>query len=190
MFMKKMSLVTVALATLPAYAADDQMLEEARKVASSLPPKLMAVLQEEIAKGGPEGAIPVCRDQAPKIAGEVASETGWKIKRVSLKVRNEKRAAPDAWERAALEDFDKRIAAGEAPLRMERSEVVDGASGSKEFRYVKALPVQKVCLACHGPTDGIKAEVKAKLNELYPHDQATGYSEGQVRGVISIRRTL
>jgi hypothetical protein len=175
---------------LSAHAADDLLLEEARKVASSLPPRLMAVLQEEIAKGGPEGAISVCRDQAPKIAGELAAGTSWKIRRVSLKVRNEARARPDAWETMALEDFEKRVAAGEAPLRLEKAEVVDGAGGVKEFRYVKALPVQKLCLACHGPTDVIRAEVKAQLNALYPLDQATGYSEGQIRGAISIRRPL
>ncbi|MDH4216833.1 MAG: DUF3365 domain-containing protein, partial [Gallionella sp.] len=89
-----------------ASAGDDALLGEARKVATTLPPKLLATLQEEIKKSGPEGAIPVCKDMAPKMAGEISQQTGWKIKRVSLKTRNEARATPDAWEKVALEDFD------------------------------------------------------------------------------------
>jgi len=180
----------IALLAAMTAQANEALLDEARKVAGSLPPKLMSVLQDEIAKGGAAGAIPVCRDEAPKIAGQVAADTGWKIKRVSLKVRNDQRATPDAWERSALEDFERRLASGEAPLRMEKGETVEGSDGKREYRYVKALPVQKLCLGCHGPSDAIKPEVRAKLQELYPHDQATGYGEGQIRGVISIRKPL
>lgn len=168
-----------------AHAADDAMLGEARKVAMKLPPKLLASLQEEISKSGPEGAIPVCKDMAPKMAGKVFEETGWKIKRVSLKPRNEARAIPDDWEKAALEDFDKRAAAGESPAQLEKGEKV-----GNEYRYVKALPVQPLCLNCHGTADQISPTVKSVLDELYPNDRATGYSLGQIRGVISVRKPL
>lgn len=168
-----------------AHAGDDAMLEEARKVATSLPPKMLAALQEEINKSGPAGAIPVCKDMAPKMAGKVLQETGWKVRRVSLKVRNEARAVPDEWEKAALEDFDKRAAAGEPPAKLEKGEKVGG-----EYRYVKALPVQPLCLNCHGSVDQISDAVKAVLKEHYPNDRATGYSEGQIRGAISVRKPL
>src|SRR3990167_8789377 len=110
-----------------AHAAEDALLGEARKVAMSIPPKLLASLQEEINKSGPEGAIPVCKDMAPKMAGKVLQETGWKVKRVSLKVRNEARAIPDDWEKAALEDFDKRAASGESPAQLENGEKIGRA---------------------------------------------------------------
>ncbi|MCF8199791.1 MAG: DUF3365 domain-containing protein [Sulfuritalea sp.] len=168
-----------------AHASDDAMLGEARKVATSLPPKLLTALQQEINRTGPEGAISVCKDMAPTMGSEVSKETGWKIKRVSLKPRNEKRAIPDAWEKAALEDFDKRAAAGESPKSLEKGEKV-----GDEYRYVKALPVQSLCLNCHGPTDKLKPAVKASLAQHYPNDKGTGYSEGQIRGVISVRKAL
>lgn len=187
--MKKTLFLAAALipsfaATL-AHAGDEAMYEEARKVAMTLPPKLLVALQEEIARTGAEGAISVCKDMAPKMAGEVSQQTGWKIKRVSLKARNDARAIPDAWEKAALEDFDKRAAAGEAPAKLEKGEKV-----GDEYRFVKALPVQSLCLSCHGPADKLKPAVKASLSQHYPNDQATGYSEGQIRGVISVRKGL
>jgi len=187
--MKKVLLVGATLiapfaATLT-HANDEALMAEARKVATTLPPKLIVALQDEIKKSGPEGAIPICKDMAPKMAGEISQQTGWKIKRVSLKARNDARAIPDPWEKAALEDFDKRAAAGEAPGKLEKGEMI-----GNEYRFVKALPVQPLCLSCHGPTDQLSPAIKAALSQNYPNDRATGYSEGQIRGVISVRKTL
>ena len=39
------------------------------------------------------------------MAKAASEQSGWTIKRVSLRNRNPK-AVPDAWERAALEEFD------------------------------------------------------------------------------------
>ena len=118
-------------------------------MASAVPPKLLATLTQAIDKGGPEGAIAVCRDEAPKLAKAASEQSGWSIRRVSLRERNPK-AVPDAWERAALEDFDRRAAAGESPATLEKADVVV-EDGQKMQRYMRALPTQALCLSCHGP---------------------------------------
>lgn len=165
-----------------------QLLEEARKVASSVPPKLLAVLAAEISKGGAENAINVCKEQAPKMAAAASAETGWAIRRVSLRNRNPK-AVPDTWERAVLDDFDKRSAAGEKPAGLEKGEIV--IEGEKKFyRYMKALPTQDICLQCHGTTDKLSPAVKAKLQEVYPQDQAIGYGVGEIRGAMTLKRPI
>ena len=102
-----------------------------------------------------------------------------------MKPRNDARAIPDPWEKAALEDFDKRAAAGESPAKLEKGEKI-----GNEYRFVKALPVQPLCLSCHGPVDQLSPAIKAALGQTYPNDRATGYSEGQIRGVISVRKVL
>jgi hypothetical protein len=171
------------------FAADDAaLLDEARKVATAIPPKLLAVLQDEIQKSGAEGAIPVCRDAAPKMAAAASAQSGWSIRRVSLKNRNPK-AVPDAWERAVLEDFDRRVAAGEKPTALEKGELV--ADGERKiYRYMKALPTQDLCLQCHGTADRITPAVQARLKELYPDDQAIGYGLAEIRGAITIKKPL
>jgi hypothetical protein len=186
----KIRLIAAAAFMLPfactfAHAEEEVLLVEARKVATTLPPKLLVALQDEIAKTGPEGAVPVCKDMAPKMAGEISQQTGWKIKRVSLKARNDARATPDEWEKAVLEDFDKRAAAGESPAKLEKGEKI-----GNEYRFAKALPVQPLCLSCHGPAEQISPAVKTVLGNHYPKDQATGYSVGQIRGVISVRKPI
>lgn len=62
--------------------------------------------------------------------------------------------------------------------------------GVRYFRYIKALPVQAVCLNCHGAEANLAPAVKAKLAFDYPHDKAVGYAEGQVRGGLSVKRPL
>lgn len=181
--------LSATLPAMPVMAADEAaLLDEARKVAVSIPPKLLEVLDEEIRKGGPENAIAVCRDKAPQMAKAASEKTGWAIRRVSLKNRNPK-AVPDAWERAVLEEFERRAASGEKPTGIEKGEVVT-VDGQKMYRYMKALPTQDLCLQCHGTSDRISPATQAKLNELYPEDKAVGYSAAQIRGAITIRKPL
>jgi len=180
----------IAGATLPACAEELALMTEARAAATSLPPRLVTALNEEIARSGPEGAIPVCRDMAPKMAKEIVASTGWQLKRVTLKARNPERATPDAWERKMLEEFDRRAAAGENPAKLEKGEMVEQADGTRAFRYAKALPTQTLCLNCHGAADKLTPAVKARLAEHYPQDRATGYSEGQIRGAIVATKPL
>ncbi len=176
------------LGSLCAFADEAPWVTEARQVASTVPPKLLQVLTEEISKGGPESAVAVCSQKAPQMARTASEQTGWNIRRVSLRQRNPK-AAPDAWERAALEEFDRRAAGGESPAALEKWEVVATAD-HKEYRYMKALAVQQICLACHGATDKLTPEVTKQLKTLYPNDQGTGYALGQIRGAMTIRKAM
>lgn len=188
MTMKKLLLLLNLMVCLPVLAEEAPWLQDARKVASSVPPKLLQVLTEEIAKGGPESAIEVCKEKAPQMAKTASEQTGWSIRRVSLLNRNPK-AVPDGWERAALEDFDRRAAAGESPATLEKGEIV--ANGDrKEYRYLKALPVQQICVACHGAPDQLDPKVKLQLQTLYPADKGVGYAIGQIRGAMTIRKAL
>ncbi|MEW6165800.1 MAG: DUF3365 domain-containing protein [Pseudomonadota bacterium] len=181
-------LATLSLLAAPAFADEAKLAEEARGLPAKMVPKLLEVLTEEIDKGGHAGAISVCREKAPAMAKALSEKTGWSIRRVSLKNRNPK-AVPDAWEQAVLEDFERRLAAGENPATLDRSEVV-AIDGQKTFRYMKALPTQELCLNCHGTPDKVSADVQAKLKELYPDDKATGYGLKQIRGAITAKKAL
>jgi hypothetical protein len=185
---KLLALACCALCAAPVAADEAKLLEEARELPMKMVPKLLEVLQDEIAKGGHASAISVCREKAPAMAKGLSEQTGWAIRRVSLKNRNPK-AVPDAWEVGVLKEFEQRLAAGQSPATMDKSEVVE-MDGKKVMRYMKALPTQELCLSCHGKPNKVSPEVQTKLNELYPADQATGYDTGQIRGAITARKPL
>jgi len=178
----------ILLSVASANAQEPAWVGEARKVAGSVPPKLLAVLTEEIGKNGPEGAILVCRDKAPQLAKAASDETGWSVRRVSLRNRNP-RAVPDGWERAALEDFDRRAASGESATTLEKAEIVT-EGGKQSYRYMRALPTQPLCLNCHGSPEQLTPAVLEKLKALYPDDKAVGYRPGDIRGAITIRKPV
>jgi Protein of unknown function (DUF3365) len=185
--MRKLSMLMLLAAALPAIAADEPWVAEARAVAAAMPPKLAAVLTDAITAGGPESAIAVCREKAPQMAKAASEQSGWQIRRVSLRNRNP-RAVPDEWERATLADFDRRAQAGENPAAMERAELVNDAAGQSTWRYMRGLPTQQMCTACHGTPEQLSAAVSAKLRELYPDDRAVGYLPGTIRGAITLKR--
>jgi hypothetical protein len=188
--MKKSLTLTLLLAALPVLAQDIAALTaDTKKTVLPVVPKVVAAMQEAVATQGVAGAIPVCKETAPALIKEKRQETGWDIRRVSLKTRNAERATPDLWEARQLADFNIRAARGEKPETLEKSEIVS-IDGKPVFRYMKALPAADVCLKCHGPLGELEAGLKAKLAESYPHDQATGYSMGQIRGALTVKRPL
>jgi Protein of unknown function (DUF3365) len=144
-----------------------------------LKPKLKGAIQT----GGLEHAINICSIEAPKIAKNLSEETGWSVKRVSLKPRNKSSAVPDAFERKILEQFNELQIKGEPSSIIEHSKIVD-----KKFRYMKAQAIEGICLNCHG--NSIHPDAKKMINKHYPEDVATGYSLGQIRGAFSLVKDL
>jgi len=188
--MKSLLSISLLLAALPALAQDiGTLTAETKKAVLPVIPKVVAAMQDAIASQGVAGAIPVCKEQAPALIKEVRDSTGWLIRRVSLKTRNAERGTPDLWEVRQLADFNIRAANGEKPETIEKSEIVS-VDGKPVFRYMKALPVGDACLKCHGPAETLDAGLKAKLAETYPQDRATGYSKGEIRGALTVKRPL
>jgi len=120
---------------------------------------------------GPVEALSVCRIEAPKIA-EAASKGGINVGRSSKKLRNPANA-PKPW----MEPF---LAVYEAdPDKREPAVVLIDA---QTVGYVEPIFVEPLCVTCHGAE--LAPDLRAKLDELYPSDQATGYAAGDLRGIF------
>ena len=170
-------------------AQKQAMKKEAQQVTQELVSKLGAALKRALTESGPDGAISVCRDTAPMLANSLSRRTGWKVGRVSLQVRNPLIGLPDAWEQQVLQRFDEQAASGADPAKLHAADIVSEPQADY-FRFMKALPVKPLCLTCHGSEQTIPASVQARLAREYPNDAATGYSVGQIRGAVSIKRRL
>lgn len=170
-------------------AADAKTIEETRAVAGRLVKELGGRLQAEMAANGPASAIGVCKQAAPEITSKISAETGWQIGRVGTRVRNPATGTANTWQQDALKQFAERRAKGEKLEDMEYTQVVQ-EGGKSHLRYAKAIGVAPVCTACHGAAESIPDNVKTRLKQDYPNDQATGYQPGDLRGAIVIRRPI
>ena len=164
------------LALAESTTADARAYARAIEAKDALALRLMGALGEAIGtpadqaegrSGGPAGAIDVCRTQAPRIAAEVAQETGVRIGRTGVRLRNPANTAP-AWAAPLLET---------KPTSPQASRSSDGTLG-----VILPIRLASMCITCHGPADTLTEDVRAALAKHYPTDQATGFHDGDLRG--------
>ncbi len=194
--MKKISTISAISLLLfnmtPALAVEpnlDELKQEALSITKTFVGGLSENMQSAMKSGGPVSAIKTCSEVAPGIAGELSRSHGVKLSRVGTWVRNPMLGTPDAWEQTVLAQFQQRLTEGAAMDQLVHAEIVY-EPGGKYFRFMKAIGVQPQCLQCHGGDKDIPAEVKAMLKEQYPHDRATGYQAGDLRGAVTIKKLL
>ena len=129
--------------------------------------KLSGRLMQAMSQIGPAGAIKVCQSEAKTIASDVGMEANVRIGRTGVRLRNASNTSP-AWAQQLVAD---------------RTETAVFAKLSNDHAAA-LLPIklQSQCLMCHGPKEQLAPEVTDELAKLYPQDQATGFSEGELRG--------
>ncbi len=188
------SVLALLITAAPAFAAETadeaqaRYLEESRKIVQEFMQTLGGTLKKQLETSGAESAVAVCKQVAPALADQY-SRDGRLVKRVSLKARNKTLGTPDAWEEGVLQGFNQAQGEGKPVASMEVAVVTDNADG-RWFRYMKAISTQTMCLQCHGSPADVSLGVKSLLEKEYPEDKATGYSVGEIRGAISIKRKL
>ena len=181
--------VLFAVLVQPVLANDEEkLLEEARYVSKSLPPKLIDYIQVTLKQHGTLETLTRYSHLSPKVLEDAANETGWDVRQVSLRNRNPK-GEPGDWELHTLVEFEKRLARGEPAINMYKGNIVT-EDGRKFYRYMQPIMTQKICLECHGKQSDMKPEVWDKIRQIYPTDAAVGYSEGMIRGAVSLKKPL
>ena len=153
----------------PAHADD----ADAERGAALLKP-FKQQLQQALRGGleqGPEQAISVCKDKAPAIAARLSTD-GIAVGRSSHKLRNPANAAP-AWVTPVLTAYLETkgdFAPATVTLPDER------------VGYVEPILLQPLCLTCHGEV--LAPGIAERIAAAYPHDAATGFESGDLRGVF------
>jgi len=166
---------------------NSNLLNEARQLSSAFSEKIHTELKIAIKEGGLANAIETCHLKAPDIASDLSKKSKWNLRRTSLKVRDLE-DAPDKWELSVLRRFEKQNEEDVDEELMEYSEIVTNQDGEKSFRYMKAITTQRLCLKCHG--EKIDKKIRKQLDSLFPFDQATGFTEDDLRGAFSLSFSL
>lgn len=135
-------------------------------------------LMAAMGRGGPEAAIHICNEKAPEIALTLSEQHQIELRRTSLSWRNPANE-PSLEERTVLEDFERRKNRGAAISGL--NAVLKTQDG---LRYMKAIPMQGICAACHGLN--IEPKLYQTIKNYYPDDKAIGFADGDIRGAFSV----
>ncbi len=138
-------------------------------------------LTQKMRNGGVKSAIPFCNTMAYPLTEQMSQKYDVKIKRVSNKNRNDKNKASIA-ELKIIEQYLNK-----AKNKIELKPVVEVGDSENIYFYAPII-LQNKCLVCHG-TVGKKVtkQTDSLIKSFYPKDLATGFKNGDLRGVWSIQ---
>jgi len=157
--------------------------EKGMEAVKELHETLRSNLKKAMKEKGPEGAIDFCSTKAEELTKSVSERVGLRIKRTSLKFRNEK-DRPDALDEEVLKELENRYRkSGKLPEFVIRKTRI---GGKDYYVFYKPITVKKPCLKCHGDVSKMDPKILETLKKHYPNDRAVNYREGDFRGAIRV----
>ena len=186
--MKKLALIALFSAALTAnpYESNQEelnaVIKTGQEVSAALLDTLGKNLKQHMEAEGPLGAAEFCSTKAYALTADVDEQFGKdvQLKRISLKERNPANQA-EGEEKVILQSLENMQKSG-VLLPEYLVERVD----KETYKYYKPLMINKqACLKCHGD---IRENQKLAqfFEKSYPHDKATGYKFGDLRGAIVV----
>jgi hypothetical protein len=177
--------VLLCLSASASDALDQEAAARARAeaAANALGSTLKQALQARMQAEGPLAAVDFCHQQAQSLTAQVANEHGVRLGRLGLRLRNPDNAVSD-WQQAALEQMAASHDPAAASPRVSVRRSADGA----RLNYVRAIRTEAPCLLCHGSK--LSDSLLAAIRERYPEDRATGFAEGDLRGLLWVEVPL
>lgn len=156
------------------------VVEEGKKISGAAFQTLSSNLKRAMAEGDVEYALQFCNVEAMPLTDSLATEYGIELRRASHQPRNPQNRA-DSLEIASIQKYLDAIN-------------TDGELQPFTYAHKNTItyhaPIRipnKLCLSCHGKpgTDIAESDLET-IQELYPEDQAMGFSMGDLRGIWSI----
>lgn len=152
-------------------AEQEKQKRLALSVRDDLFSSLLTELMTAMSENGPVKSIKVCKLRAPEVAKTVGQNSGVRIGRTSFKLRNPENRPPDWAANFVADQVDHEV----------EVELKDDGLG-----VLLPIHLKMTCLMCHGPDKQLMPDLKAAIVSNYPEDQATGFSEGDLRGYFWI----
>ena len=158
---------------------EQKYLSQGKKIAQASFKTLSSQLQMAMAEGGISNAVTYCNVEAYPLTDSLKTEFGVvALKRATDQPRNAKNLASDK-EENQLDLWKDEKAQGK------KLKPVVVPHDNDQIVFYAPITMKGQCLTCHGEVEAMGADY-AEIKKLYPNDQATGYSLGDLRGMWSI----
>ena len=155
-------------------------LEKGMAISKSTGKELSGTLSSKMKSGGVIEALEFCNAAALPLTEQMSKKHEVLIKRTSLKTRNPSNK-PSENEVLILKEFQVNLDQGgdlEPKVVLDQNETPN---------YYAPIIVEQKCLSCHGTLNKeLSKSTDSIIKSYYRDDMATGYSEGDLRGIWSI----
>ncbi len=154
--------------------------EKGLLISKSTGKELSETLTRKMKSGGLIDAVEFCNTAALPLTQQMSDKHGVLIKRTSLKTRNPLNNPSDN-EISILKEFQANLDNGnslEPKIQLDQNGIPN---------YYAPILVEQKCLICHGTLDQeLSRAADSIIKSHYPKDLATGFKEGDLRGIWSI----
>jgi hypothetical protein len=147
-----------------------------KEIGQAVLKKLGGNLMQQMKNGGVKQAIPFCNVAAIPLTEELSKKYNVSIKRTSHKLRNTKNKLT-LKEDDILKHYITSISNGE------KVKPIVTKDDNLKIHFYAPIKMKKKCLVCHGD---ISKQTDSIIKSYYPKDLATGFKEGDIRGLMSI----
>jgi hypothetical protein len=157
------------------------VVNEGQKIAKAAFNTLSSNLKNAMEKGGIQHALQFCNVEAMPLTDSLSNHHDVSIRRASHKPRNPYNTA-DSLEAKVIKQYIDQLESGK------KLQPVTYADENRITFHAPITITNALCLNCHGQAgkDIAKSDLET-IRELYPKDQATGFSMGDLRGVWTVR---
>ncbi len=151
-------------------------IQQGDSISSVMQQVLLANVMQATKSGGPVYAVTFCNERAMPLTDSLSKKYNCKIQRISDKYRNPANK-PSKYDEAVL-------------LKLRSSNSGEPLLVSENYKMIYYKPIRiamPACLGCHG-NEGEEIAIKTMeaIRQKYPYDRATGYKEGDFRGLWKI----
>ncbi len=137
-------------------------------------------LKQQMFEGGTIQALGFCNTNAIPLSDSLSAVYEVNIQRVALDYRNPVNEAKNH-DKDVFYNYSSDIEHGKTVT----PQLYKNAEGKTVF-YAPII-LQGQCVVCHGePYNQVDSSTFASIKQLYPNDLATGFSEGDLRGLWKI----
>ncbi|MDY6026322.1 DUF3365 domain-containing protein [Bergeyella zoohelcum] len=143
---------------------------------------LLGHVSAQMKAGGASQAVNFCNEKAIPLTDSLSQNYQVEIQRLTNKNRNPNNALSTEQDKEAWQQLFTQMQSKTMPNHL----LIEGEDA---VYYYKAIPLgMPTCLACHGnPSKDIAPETLAIISSKYPEDKATGYTQGELRGMWKIK---
>lgn len=162
---------------------DDDYLMMGDSIATAAQKLLLSNVSTAIQEKGVAEAVSFCSERAIPLTDSSSVMHKAKISRITDKNRNPDNILNTESDKKAWQHIEQFMSDENIPNK----HLV--TREGEDIYYYKAIPLgMPTCLSCHGDKEkDIDAGTMTRLQTLYPHDKATGYTMGELRGLWKIQ---